>query len=120
MTENLLIPDDTKTIRNLAIAAWPPAWQGKNLRGILVTLGYDIPWKNLPQKSRDWIIYTDETPSVPVYPGYTVEEARAAIANGEEASYMGTFASARRYVLHSFATTQSQITKKRVSQFIEI
>ena len=23
------------------IAAWPPAWQGQNLRDILVTLGYD-------------------------------------------------------------------------------
>jgi hypothetical protein len=33
---------------------------------------------------------------------------------------MGTFASARRYVLHSFATTQSQLTKKRVSRFMEI
>jgi len=122
VTEKLLVPDDTKTIRDRAIAAWPPAWQGKNLRGILVTLGHDIdiPWKDLPKKSRDWILYTDETPSVPVYPGYNAEEARAAIANEEEASYMGTFSGARRYVLHSFATTQSQLTQKRVSQFMEI
>ena len=122
VTEKLLVPDDTKTIRDRAIAAWPPAWQGKNLRGILVTLGHDIdiPWKDLPKKSRDWILYTDETPSVPVYPGYNVDQAREAIANGEEASYEGNFASARRFVLHSFANTQSQLTKKRVSQFMEI
>ena len=29
---------------------------------------------------------------------------------------MGTFTSARRYVLHTFATTQSALMKKRVSQ----
>jgi len=122
VTEKLLVPDDTKTIRERAIAAWPPAWQGTNLRGILVTLGHDIdiPWKKLPKKTRDWILYTDETPSAPVYPGYSAEEARQAIANDEEPSYMGTFSGARRYVLHSFATTQSQLTKKRVSQFMEI
>lgn len=122
VTEKLLVPDDTKTIRERAIAAWPPAWQGKNLRGILVSLGHDIdiPWKELPRKARDWILYTDETPVVPVYPGYDVEEARQAMAHGEEPGYMGTFAGARRYVLHSFATTQSQLTKKRVSRFMEI
>ena len=35
-------------------------------------------------------------------------------------SYMGTFSSAERYVLHSFATTHSHRTKKRVSQFMQI
>ena len=46
VTEDLLVPDKTKTIRERAIAAWPPAWQGKNLSRILTTLGYDIdkPW----------------------------------------------------------------------------
>lgn len=41
------------------------------LRDILVTLGYDVdrPWKDLPQSDRDWILFTEETPTVPVYAG---------------------------------------------------
>jgi len=122
VTEKLLVPDDRKTIRERAIAAWPPAWQGQNLRDILLSLGHDIdtPWKKLPRKTRDWILFTDETPVVPVYAGYDLEETREAIEADEEPSYMGTFASARRYVLQSFATTQSHRTKKRVSQFMQI
>jgi excinuclease ABC subunit A len=37
-----MVPDDSLTIRERAIAAWPPAWHGQNLRDILVTLGYDV------------------------------------------------------------------------------
>ncbi|GAA4459433.1 excinuclease ABC subunit UvrA [Novipirellula rosea] len=122
VTEKLLVPDDTKTIRERAVAAWPPAWQGQNLRDILVSLGHDIdkPWKKLPRKTRDWILFTDETPVVPVYAGFDLDEAREAKEHDASPSYMGTFASARRYVLHSFATTQSHRTKKRVSQFMQI
>ena len=122
VTEKLLVPDDSKTIRERAVAAWPPAWQGQNLRDILLTLGHDIdkPWRELPKKTRDWILFTDETPTVMVYGGYDLEETREAIAAGEEPRYKGTFASAQRYVLHSFATTQSHRTKKRVSQFMQI
>src|SRR3954468_14038187 len=60
VTEASMVPDPTKTIRERAIAAWPPAWHGQNLRDILVTLGYDVdtPWKDLPRKDRDWILYT--------------------------------------------------------------
>lgn len=122
VTEKLLVPDDTKTIRDRAIAAWPPAWQGQNLRDILVSLGHDIdrPWKELPRKTRDWILFTDETPVVPVYAGFDPDETREAREHKLSPSYMGTFTSARRYVLHSFATTQSHRTKKRVSQFMQI
>lgn len=120
--EKLLVPDETKTIRERAIAAWPPGWQGQNLRDILVSLGHDIdkPWRKLPRKTRDWILFTEETPTVPVYPGYDLVETREAIAADEEPGYMGTFSGARRYVVHAFSTTQSQRTKKRVSQFMEI
>jgi len=121
-SEALLVPDDTKTIRELAVAAWPPAWQGQNLRNILLTLGHDIdkPWKKLPRKTRDWILFTDETPTVPVYPGLDLEQTARAYQRGDSPSYLGTFSSARRYVRHSFATTQSHRTKKRVSRFMEI
>ena len=36
----------------------------------------------------------------------------------EEPSYQGTFTGAKRYVLHTFANTQSALTRKRVSQFL--
>ncbi|WP_431209666.1 hypothetical protein ACQ86N_26420 [Puia sp. P3] len=49
MTEASMVPDDSLTIREKAIAAWPGARQGQNLRDILTTLGYDvdIPWKDI-------------------------------------------------------------------------
>ncbi|MFL5346211.1 MAG: excinuclease ABC subunit UvrA [Hyalangium sp.] len=120
VTERSMVPDDSLTIRERAIAAWPPAWHGQNLRDILVTLGYDVdrPWRELPQKDRDWILFTEEQPTVPVYAGFTPAETRRALKRKEEPSYMGTFSSARRYVLQTFATTQSAMLKKRVSQYM--
>ena len=120
VTEKSMVPDDSLTIRERAIAAWPPAWHGQNLRDILVTLGYDVdkPWRDLPKKVRDWILFTDEQPTVPVYAGLTPKETRAALKRKDEPSYQGTFSGARRYVLHTFANTQSALMKKRVSQFM--
>ncbi|HEX3135836.1 MAG TPA: excinuclease ABC subunit UvrA, partial [Planctomycetota bacterium] len=118
--EKLLVPDDAVTIRDGAIAAWPPAWGGQNLRDILVSLGYDVdrPWRSLPKKQRDWILFTDEQPTVPVYAGFTPAETRAARRRKTEPSYQGTFTSARAHVLHSFATTQSAAMKRRAARFM--
>ncbi|MEO7055602.1 MAG: excinuclease ABC subunit A, partial [Caldimonas sp.] len=120
VTEKSLVPDDSLTIRERAVAAWPPAWHGQNLRDILVTLGHDVdtPWRELPKKARDWILYTDEQPTVPVYAGFTPAETRAALRRKAEPSYQGTFTGARKYVLHTFATTQSPLMKRRVSRFM--
>jgi excinuclease ABC subunit A len=120
VTERSMVPDDSLTIRQRAIAAWPTAWQGQNLRDILVTLGYDVdrPWRELSRKDRDWILFTDEQPTVPVYAGYTPAETRRALKRKEEPSYMGTFTSARRHVLRTFGTTQSVMMKKRVSEYM--
>jgi excinuclease ABC subunit A len=120
VTERSMVPDDTLTIRERAIASWPPAWHGQNLRDILVTLGYDVdrPWRDLPKKDRDWILYTEESPTVPVYAGYTPAETRRALKRKEEPSYMGTFTGARRYVLETFAKTESAAMKKRVARFM--
>lgn len=119
-TESSMVPDDSLSIRERAIAAWPPAWHGQNLRDIVVTLGFDIdkPWKRLSKKDRDWLLFTDEQPTVPVYAGFEAEDVRRAIKRKEEPSYQGTFTGARRYVLHTFATTQSPLMKKRVSQYL--
>ncbi|MFP5247998.1 MAG: excinuclease ABC subunit UvrA, partial [Thermoanaerobaculia bacterium] len=120
VTEESMVPDPSLTIRERAVAAWPPAWHGQNLRDILVTLGYDVdrPWCDLPKKERDWILFTDDQPTVPVYAGYTPEETKRALKRKEEPSYQGTFTSAKRYVLHAFATTQSPLIRKRVSQYM--
>ncbi|WP_321889072.1 excinuclease ABC subunit UvrA [Paraburkholderia bannensis] len=121
VTEATMVPDPSLSIRERAIASWPPAWHGQNLRDILVTLGYDVdrPWKDLPKKDRDWILFTEETPTVPVYAGLSPAETRLALKRKLEPSYMGTFTGARRYVLHTFANTQSALMRKRVSRFME-
>ena len=120
VTEATLVPDPSLTIRERAVAAWPMAWQGQNLRDILVTLGYDvdIPWRDLPQAQRDWILFTEETPTAPVYAGLTPAQTRAALKRKQEPSYQGTFSGARRYVLHTFMHSQSAQMRKRVSQFM--
>jgi excinuclease ABC subunit A len=120
VTEKSMVPDDSLTIRERAVAAWPTAWYGQNLRDILVTLGHDVdtPWRKLPKKLRDWILFTEEQPVVPVYAGFTPEETKAALKSKMEPSYMGTFSGAKRYVMHTFATTESASMKKRVAQFM--
>jgi excinuclease ABC subunit A len=120
VTEQSMVPDDSLTIRQRAVAAWPTAWQGQNLRDILVTLGYDVdvPWRDLPKEQRDWILFTDEQPTVPVYAGLTPQETRHALKRKLEPSYQGTFTGARRYVLHTFSHSQSALMKKRVAQFM--
>ena len=49
VSESSLVPDPSLSIRDGAIAAWPGAWHGKNLRDILVELGHDIdrPWREI-------------------------------------------------------------------------
>lgn len=120
VTEKSMVPDDTLTIRERAIASWPSAWQGQNLREILMTIGIDVdkPWKELSKKERDWILFTDETPTVPVYSGFTAAEVKRALQKKMPPSYMGTFTSARNYVMNTFATTHSEMMKRRVSQFM--
>jgi excinuclease ABC subunit A len=120
VTEKSMVPDDSLTIRERAVAAWPSAWQGQNLRDILTTLGYDVdkPWNKLSKKERDWILFTDEQPTVPVYAGFNRDEVKQALKRKMEPSYMGTFSSAKRHVLHSFANTQSAMMKKRALQYM--
>lgn len=119
-TEDLLVPDPSRSIADGAVAAWPPGWHGGNLRGILTSRGVDIevPWHRLPKETRDWILYTDEQPTVPVWAGFTLAEVRAARRHKTEPSYQGTFTGARAYVLHTFATTQSALMKRRVARFL--
>lgn len=111
VTEQLLVPDPSLTIREGAVAAWPGAWQGKNLRDILTHLGYDVdvPWQKLPQKERDWILFTDEQPIVEVLP------QRDRVAK----PYKGKFWSARRHVLHTLADSKSEPMRERALTFMQ-
>jgi excinuclease ABC subunit A len=120
VTEASMVPEPSLTIRERAIAAWPTAWGGQNQRDILVSLGYnvDIPWRDLPAKDRKWILFTDDQPQVPVYAGFSPAETRQALKRKLEPSYMGTFTSAKRHVLTTFANTHSTLMKKRVAQFM--
>ena len=120
VTEASMVPDPSKTIRERAVAAWPTAWGGQNLRDILISLGIDVdtPWRDLPKKVRNWILFTEEQPQVPVYPGWSHAEVQRAIRRKIEPAYMGTFSSAKRHVTHSYATTQSAKMKKRAARFM--
>ena len=119
-TEASMVPDPSLTIRQRAVAAWPLAWGGQNLRDILVALHVDVdlPWRELPKKTRDWILYTDEQPTVPVYAGLTPAETRRAQKRRDEPSYLGTFSSAKRNLFHTFGHTQSPMMKRRVMQYM--
>jgi excinuclease ABC subunit A len=113
ITEATLVPDPSLTIRERAVAAWPGAWQGQNLRDILVTLGFDIdkPWKKLSRKDRDWILFTDEQPTVEVHPDRAEVDA--------DYYYNGTFSSAERHIRHTLANSQSAAMRKRALQYVE-
>ena len=73
VTEASMVPDDPSDNPGAGRRRVAHAWEGQNLRDILVSLGYDVdkPWRELPKKDRDWILFTDEQPTVPVYAGFT-------------------------------------------------
>src|SRR4051794_16669976 len=106
-TEASMVRDDALSIRQGAVAAWPGAWQGQNLRDILTSLGIDLdtPWRELPKKARDWFLSTDEQPRVPVGPHYSRGGVRGAQKRKEPHDSRGPFVGARRYVLETFART---------------
>ncbi|MFH8841741.1 ATP-binding cassette domain-containing protein [Streptomyces sp. NPDC017868] len=111
-SEELLVPDPDLSIREGAIAAWPGAWQGKNLRDVLDALGYDVdrPWRELAAKDREWILFTDEQPVVTVHP---VREA-----DRIQRPYQGTYMSARRYVLRTFSDSKSPTLRAKAERFL--
>lgn len=111
-TEELLVPDPGLSIRAGAIAAWPGAWQGKNLRDVLDALGYDIdrPWRELDPADREWILFTDEQPVVTVHPVRDADRIQR--------PYQGTYMSARRYVMHTFADSRSRTLRAKAERFL--
>ncbi|MDO0909905.1 excinuclease ABC subunit UvrA [Streptomyces sp. DT2A-34] len=111
-TEELLVPDPSLSIRQGAIAAWPGAWQGKNLRDILDALGHDVdrPWRELPAEQREWILFTDEQPVVTVHPVRDADRIQR--------PYQGTYMSARRYVMKTFSDSKSPTLRAKAERFL--
>ncbi|OII25331.1 ABC transporter [Curtobacterium sp. MCBA15_016] len=111
VTEASAVHDDSLSIRDGAITAWPGAWQGKNLRDVTAVLGYDIdrPWRDLPRADRDWLLFTEEQPVVEVHP------KRDRVAK----PYRGRFWSARQFVLHTLADSQSETQRTKALQYVE-
>ncbi|WP_244906999.1 excinuclease ABC subunit UvrA [Rathayibacter caricis] len=118
--DELMVPDDSLSIRDGALAAWPTAWHGKQLRDSLISLGHDIdvPWRTLPVDARDWILHTDESPQVPIFTDRSPADVRKAVAAGLEPRYMSTFLGVRRYVLDTFAGSKSARMRERAATFL--
>lgn len=112
-TEASMVPDPGLSIAQGAIAAYPGAWQGKNYRDILRTLGYDVerPWRELAPADREWILFTEEEPVVTVH---SVREAGRI-----HRPYEGRFASPRRYLLKTLAETQSSSLRAKALAHVE-
>jgi len=118
--EALMVPDDSLTIREGALAAWPTAWHGKQLRDSLISLGYDIdiPWRDVPREQREWVLFTEESPQVPVFTDRGPAEVRKAVAAGIEPRYMSTFQGVRSFVLNTFADSKSARMRERAASFM--
>ncbi|WP_221353684.1 excinuclease ABC subunit UvrA [Streptomyces beigongshangae] len=110
VAEDLLVPDPSLSVRDGAIAAWPGAWQGANLRSVVSGLGIDIdrPWHRLRKRDRDWLLHTDEQPSVLIEP----EPGRV------DHGYHGKFWSARAHVMHVLAESRSERMRARALRFV--
>ncbi|WP_341956493.1 excinuclease ABC subunit UvrA [Microbacterium sp. LWH13-1.2] len=117
---DLMVPDESLSIRDRALDAWPRAWHGKQLIDSLISLGYDIdiPWRDLPEEQRQWVLYTEESPQVPVFTDRGPAQVRKAVAAGIEPSYMSTFVGVRQYVLNTFAHSKSAKMREKAASFM--
>ncbi len=110
-TETLLVPDPSLSIDGGAIAVWANrGWQGVNYRRIAEELGYDIhaPWRSLPAKDRKQILFGDDEPTVLV----------PARAGGNKRPYNGTWQSAEKYLLRTYAKTEAESQRTRLEPFL--
>ncbi|MGJ4122794.1 ATP-binding cassette domain-containing protein [Corynebacterium macclintockiae] len=111
-TEETMVPDPSLSIDEGAIAAWPGAWLGKNFHDIVAELGFpmDVPWKDIPQADREWILFTDERPVVTIHPHRGADQIQR--------TYEGTWRSVASYLRKTLAETGSDSTRKRVLSFM--
>lgn len=74
-------------------------------------LSLDSPWQDLPQKDRDWILFTDERPVVTVKPVRGEDQIQR--------NYKGTWRSVASYLTNTLAETNSDTLRKRVLSYME-
>lgn len=112
-TEESMVKDPSLSIEEGAITAWPGAWAGKNFHDILEALGFDMdtPWRDLPRKDREWILFTDEEPVVEIHPIRGADQVQR--------TYEGTWHSVNSYLTKTLATTQSDTLRARTLSFME-
>lgn len=112
-TEESMVKDPSLSIEEGAITAWPGAWAGKNFHDILEALGFDMdtPWRDLPRKDREWILFTDEEPVVEIHPIRGADQVQR--------TYEGTWHSVNSYLTRTLATTQSDTLRARTLSFME-
>ena len=113
VAEDLMVPDTSLSLREGAVVSWPGAWQGKNLRRIVSALGIDIdrPWHELPRAEQEWVLFTDEQPTVLV-------ERRGEPDDTTGRDYRGTFWSARRNLRHILADSPSETMRTKAMRFM--
>ena len=113
VAEDLMVPDPSLTIREGAVVSWPGAWQGKNLLRIVSALGIDVdrPWRELPRSEQEWVLFTDEQPTVLI-------ERRGEPDDTTGRDYRGTFWSARRNIRHILADSQSEMMRAKAMRFV--
>ena len=112
-TEELLVPDPTLSINDGAIAVWANrGWQGVNFRRIASELGYDIdlPFQQFSREDRDWLLFSDEEPTVRVNVG----------VGANDRPYNGTWYSARNYLMRNYAKTESESQRQRLEPYIVV
>ncbi|MCY0905660.1 excinuclease ABC subunit UvrA [Arthrobacter sp. H14-L1] len=110
-TEQLLVPDPSLSIDDGAIAAWANrGWQGVNYRRIADELGYNIhvPWRELPARDRREILFGDDEPTVVVH----------AREGGNKRPYNGTWQSAEKYLLRTYAKTEAASQRARLEPYM--
>lgn len=113
-TESSMVPDDSLSIADGAIAAWPGAWLGKNFRDILATLGIDIhtPWRELPEATRAWILHTEEQPVVTVEPVREPGQAHG--------TYRGQWRSVECYLRDTVSSSAAEPSRRRALTHFEV
>ena len=86
-----MVPDDSLTIRERAIAAWPTGWHGQNLRDILTTLGYDVdrPWRDFRRRIATGSCSPTSSRRCRSMPATMPDEVQARAQAKEEPSYHG-------------------------------
>ncbi|MBR5950482.1 MAG: excinuclease ABC subunit A, partial [Actinomycetaceae bacterium] len=107
---DLLVPDDTLTIRKGAIAPWKADFYMRQLEGLGDQLGFDIdtPWRELPKAIRSAIIDGKD---------YEVQ-VRYRNKWGREKIYATGFEGVARYIMRKHEETESGSQRERYEGYM--